>query len=78
MNLLNVRAAKRVSLGAGRSVELRADVYNATNINTTITRVLRSGAEYLKTGTPNTAGGTGVIQAIVLPRIVQIGATFSF
>ena len=78
MNLLNVRAAKRVSLGAGRSVELRADVYNATNINTTITRVLRSGPEYLKTGTPNTAGGTGVIQAIVLPRIVQIGATFSF
>jgi hypothetical protein len=78
MNLLNVRAAKRVSLGAGRSLELRGDVYNATNINTTITRVLRSGAEYLKTGTPNTAGGTGVIQAIVLPRIVQVGATFSF
>jgi len=78
MNLLNVRAAKRVSLGTGRSVELRADVYNATNINTTITRVLRSGPEFLKTGTPNTAGGTTVIQAIVLPRIVQLGATFSF
>ena len=78
MNLLNIRAAKRVSLGAARSVEVRADVYNATNINTTITRVLRSGAEYLKTGTPNTAGGTGVIQAIVLPRIAQLGATFSF
>jgi len=50
MNLLNVRAAKRVSLGAGRSVELRADVYNATNINTTITRVIRSGPEYPRQG----------------------------
>jgi len=75
-NLLDVRVGKRFSLGAARSLELRADIYNALNINTTVTRVLRSGPEFLKTGVPS-ASGT-VVQAIVLPRIAQLGASFSF
>jgi hypothetical protein len=67
---------KRFSLGAARSLELRADIYNALNINTTVTRVIRSGPEFLKTGVPS-ASGT-VVQAIVLPRIAQLGASFGF
>jgi hypothetical protein len=75
-NLLDIRVGKRFSLGAARSLELRADIYNALNINTTVTRVLRSGPEFLKTGVPS-ASGT-VVQAIVLPRIAQLGASFGF
>jgi hypothetical protein len=79
-HLLDVRVGKRFSLGAGRSLELRADVYNALNVNTTTIRVLRSGREFLKTGVPESAAGgaSGVVPSIVLPRIAQLGVSFNF
>lgn len=66
VNLLDLRAAKRINLGGGRALEVRADVFNAANVNTTTSRVLRSGPDYLR------------VQAIVPPRVVQFGATFTF
>ena len=71
---------KRFSLGAGRALELRADIYNALNVNTTTIRVLRSGREFLKTGVPESAAGgaSGVVPSIVLPRIAQLGVSFNF
>jgi hypothetical protein len=63
---LDVRAAKRVNLGAARSVELRFDIYNALNKATVTTNILQSGASYLR---PTT---------ILFPRILQIGATLNF
>jgi hypothetical protein len=63
---LDVRAAKRVNLGVGRSVELRADIYNALNKGTVRDRTLLSGANYLRP------------TVILFPRILQVGATFTF
>ncbi len=65
-HVMDVRAAKRVNLGGARSVELRADIYNALNKGTVRTQTLRSGANYLRPAT------------ILFPRILQIGATFNF
>ena len=73
-NLVDIRTAKRFSLGGGRSVEARVDVFNLTNTNTVLRRVLQSGATYLL---PFTAGANAST-AIVLPRIVQVGASFNF
>jgi hypothetical protein len=63
---LDVRTAKRVNLGGARSVELRLDVYNVLNKNTVTAVTLQSGADYLRPST------------ILFPRIVQVGATFTF
>jgi hypothetical protein len=76
-HMVDLRASKRLQLGGARSLELRMDVFNAFNANTTLVRVLRSGPEYLKPGVPFT-GQLSVIQATVLPRIVQFGAAFTF
>ena len=66
INLVDFRAAKQFDLGGGRVVELRADLYNLMNINTVTSRVLRSG--------PTCMIPTG----IVLPRLVQLGASYTF
>ena len=58
--------AKRVNLGGARSVELRADIYNALNKGTVRTQTLQSGANYLRPVT------------IMFPRIIQLGATLNF
>ena len=63
---LDVRAAKRVNLGAARSVELRFDIYNVLNKATVTTMTLQSGASYQRPS------------VILFPRILQIGATFNF
>ena len=63
---LDVRVAKRVTLGAARSVEARVDIYNALNKSTTRVWNLQSGANYLRPS------------LIMFPRILQIGATLNF
>ena len=63
---LDVRAAKRVNLGAARSVEVRADIYNALNKGTVLAQILQAGADYLRPS------------RILFPRILQVGATFNF
>ena len=73
-NLIDIRAAKRFSLGGARSVEARVDVFNVTNTNTVLRRVLQSGATYLLPFT----SGANASTSIVLPRIVQVGASFNF
>jgi hypothetical protein len=73
-NLIDLRTAKRFSLGSGRSLEVRGDIFNLMNTNTVIRRVLQSGSTYLL---PFTAGSNATT-AIVLPRILQVGASFNF
>jgi len=63
---LEVRAAKRANLGGARTVELRADIYNALNKGTVTVVTLQSGANYLRPAT------------ILFPRILQVGAAFNF
>jgi len=55
-----------VSIGAARSVEIRADIYNVLNKGTVLARTLQSGANYLRPS------------RILFPRILQVGATFTF
>jgi len=63
---LDVRAAKKIGLGATRSVELRADIYNVLNKGTVLARNLQSGPKYLRPS------------RILFPRILQVGGTFTF
>ena len=63
---LDVRAAKRVGLGGARALEFRFDIYNALNKGTVTNMTLQSGANYLRPS------------AVLFPRILQIGATFTF
>ena len=55
-------------------MELRVDVFNLLNVNTVTRRVLQSGPTYLL---PFTAGANATT-SIVPPRIVQVGASFTF
>ena len=73
-NLVDIRTAKRFPLGGGRSMEVRVDGFNLLNVNTVIRRVLQSGSTYLL---PFTAGSNATT-SIILPRIVQVGASFTF
>ena len=73
-NLIDIRTAKRFSLGRGRSVEARVDMFNLLNESTIIRRVLQSGSTYLLPFT----SGANASTAILLPRIVQVGATVAF
>jgi hypothetical protein len=63
---LDMRIAKRLNFGGGRSLELRDDIYNALNKGTVRERNLQSGANYLRPS------------LIMFPRILQIGTTFTF
>jgi len=63
---INYRASKRLAIGRGRTIELVADLFNALNANTVTSQSIVSGPTY------------GAISAIVPPRIVRLGTTFSF
>ena len=73
-NLLDIRTAKRFSLGGARSLELRVDIFNVMNVNTIKQRVVRSGPDFMRPFT----GEAAAANVIILPRIVQLGASFSF
>jgi hypothetical protein len=73
-NLMDIRTAKRFSLGGSRSIEARLDIFNVMNVNTIKQRVVRSGPDFMR---PFTGEATAA-NVIILPRIVQIGASFSF
>ena len=64
-NLVDFRFAKRMRMGP-RTVEARFDFFNVFNQNFVTSRNLRAGATYL------------VPSNIILPRILQVGATFNF
>jgi outer membrane receptor protein involved in Fe transport len=64
-NVLNLRASKRFEAGVGR-LEVRADLFNALNANVPTAQSYVSGPSF------------GGITAILPPRVLQFGATFSF
>jgi hypothetical protein len=72
-NMLDFRAGKKFRLAKGGSLEARVDVFNAMNINTVTSRILRSGSTFLL---PSQLGG--VLQSIELPRILQLGVSYDF
>jgi hypothetical protein len=73
-NIVDLRAEKQFGLGSTRKLHVRFDVFNALNANTTLTRTIRSGANYL---VPLGAGGSAA-RGILLPTIAQLGVQFAF
>jgi hypothetical protein len=65
-HLVDLRFGKRMKLGGSGTLELKADIFNLLNGNPVTARNLRSGPTYL------------LPSAILLPRIIQLGATFAF
>ena len=65
-NSLNLRASKKFGIGGSRRFEVTADVFNALNANTVTAMTVASGPSF------------GAVTAILPPRIVRLGATFSF
>ena len=65
-HLVDFRFAKRIRLGGSHTLEGRFDFFNVFNTNFVTGRNLRSGSTYL------------VPSSIILPRILQMGATYNF
>jgi hypothetical protein len=65
-NLVDFRFAKRIRIGGRHTLEGRFDFFNVFNANFVTGRNLRSGPNYL------------VPSNIILPRILQLGATYNF
>jgi hypothetical protein len=65
-DLLDFRVAKRMAVGRGHTLEARFDFFNILNANFVTARNLRAGSTYL------------LPTAVILPRILQTGVTYSF
>ena len=65
-HLANIRLTKRFAFGGERMLEARFDFFNLFNANFVTGRNLRSGTSYL------------LPSAIILPRILQVGASYKF
>ena len=65
-NLWSMRFAKRMRVGSARSVEARFDFFNIFNANFVTARSTRVGPTYL------------IPSTIILPRILQMGLTYTF
>ena len=65
-NLVDFRFAKRMRVRGSHTLEARFDFFNVFNANFVRARNLRSGPQYL------------LPSDIILPRILQMGATYNF
>jgi hypothetical protein len=61
-----MRVEKQVKLSGSRKLALRVNVFNATNINTEQSITQLSGVNFARPGN------------ILSPRIVELGAEYSF
>lgn len=76
VGLLDLRVAKRVRLGQGRSLELRLDCFNALNVNPVTSIVTRSGATFGNATASEGGGQNGT--GLTPPRIFQIETRYTF
>jgi hypothetical protein len=65
-NTVDLRASKRFSLGAGRNIEVQANLFNVGNANTVIGRSVQSGQNFLRP--------TAIQDARIF--VVNVGYTF--
>jgi len=66
LNTLDLRIAKMFSVGHGKKIEGRINMFNALNINSALTQNVRVGPTYLQ---PTT---------IVLPRVLDFNILYRF
>jgi hypothetical protein len=71
-NIMNMRIQKTLRLTAAQKVELRMNIYNVLNANTTMNVNKRSGPTYL------TLQPTDTAPAIMEPRIFELTLGFTF
>ena len=71
-SLLNMRIQKSLSLGTGKRLDLRMNIYNVLNANTVMNVTRRSSPAYL-VPTPSST-----FPAIMEPRMAALNAVFSF
>jgi hypothetical protein len=76
VGLLDLRAAKRLQLGGGRTVELRLDCFNAMNVNPVTSVVVRAGSTFGNATASENGGQNGT--GLTPPRIFQIETRFTF
>ena len=63
---VDLRLSKRFSVGGARRVDAQVNLFNVLNANTTTSRIVQSGANYLKT------------TAILAPRILDFNVAYTF
>jgi hypothetical protein len=66
IHTLDMRFDKRFSLGRGRSLSARMNLYNVMNVSTATDIDFRSGATF------------GLTEAILPPRIMDFGFVFTY
>jgi hypothetical protein len=76
VGLLDLRAAKRITLGGGRVVELRLDCFNVMNVNPVTSIVTRAGPTFGNATASESGGQNGT--GLTPPRILQIETRFTF
>jgi hypothetical protein len=76
VGLLDLRAAKRLAIGSGRTLELRLDCFNALNANPVTSVVVRSGPTFGNATASEGGGQNGT--GLTPPRIFQFEARFTF
>lgn len=76
VGLLDLRAAKRFPLGAGRVFELRLDCFNAMNVNPVTSIVTRAGPTFGNATASESGGQNGT--GLTPPRIFQIEGRLTF
>jgi hypothetical protein len=66
VNLLDVRAEKRLRIKGGQQIAFRANVFNTLNSNTVTAATTRSGASF------------GIPTAFLAARVLELGVSFSY
>ncbi|MEO8070172.1 MAG: hypothetical protein ABI652_02135, partial [Acidobacteriota bacterium] len=75
VRLWDNRFAKTFKMGR-QSLQLSVDIYNTLNASTVLTQVNTNGPDYLKPSAGSTSAATAT--AILPPRILRLGARFTF
>jgi hypothetical protein len=76
VGLFDLRVAKRLRLGTGRTLELRLDCFNVMNVNPVTSIVVRSGSTFGNATASADGGQNGT--GLTPPRIFQIETRFTF
>lgn len=76
VRLWDNRFTRTFGLGSGKTFQVSLDIYNTLNASTVLSQVNINGPDYLKPSAGSTSAATA--QAILPPRILRLGARFTF
>ena len=76
INLLHMRVEKSFRMAQGRTMSLRLNVFNVTNINTEQNITQLSGVNFGRPGGTGAGGGGNL--GVLSPRIAELGVNYTF